>query len=211
MQRFAIIVFLAGVFAAPAAAQTSVPDYIRAAPEAVRAAFGPDVAGTIFSDAYTPLRRDLIGKSARRIPTFECPDTPPMALARVIPFPVKPGVVSWVEQFIVDCRPHAQRNFFIVIDRGQPRMVELLPGTTAADPLLQRDTFAGSSAAIAGARPKGCDRQWVVDTRLVAPRRDHAPWSERWSYDLCGTRAEVEMTFTPSPRGGTTWNAKLVK
>ncbi|GIK79689.1 MAG: hypothetical protein KJZ73_00480 [Pseudorhodoplanes sp.] len=203
------ITALVCALAVPALAQT--PDYIRAKSDAVRAAFGPDVAATIFSDAYTVMRRDMIDKSARRIPTYECPATPLMALAWVIPYPVKPGAVSWVEQFVVDCKPRTQRNFLIVIDRGRPRMIELLPGATAADPLLQRDTFAGSNAAIAGARPKDCDRQWVVDTRLVAPRRDNEPWSERWIYDMCGTRAEVEMTFTPSPRGGTTWNAKLAK
>ena len=38
-----------------------------------------------------------------------------------------------------------------------------------------------------------------------------APWQERWFYDLCGTTAEIEMTFTPSDASGTTWGAKLIK
>lgn len=97
------------------------------------------------------------------------------------------------------------------MDGENPRMIELLPGSSATDPVLQRDAFTGSSAAIAGAKPQGCDKQWVIDTRIQGERRSDQPWTEIWSYDLCGKKADVEMTFTPSRGRGTTWNAKLVK
>lgn len=203
------VVFFLGALclSAPAFAQT--PEYIRADPAQIRAAFGQATGARIFSDAYTAMRRDMVQKSVARIPTYECGKEPLMALAWVIPFPIKPGAVSWVEKFIVDCKPRTQRNFLAIIDDGKPRMIELLPGNSATDPVLQRDAFAGSSAAVAGAKPQGCDKQWVTDTRINGERRVNAPWSEIWSYDLCGKRADVEMTFTPSPASGTTWGAKL--
>lgn len=196
-------------FALPAVAQR--PEYIRAENAGVRNAFGSAVAEKIFSDAYTPMRRDMVQKSIARIPTYECGKEPLMALAFVIPFPIKPGAVSWVEQIVVDCKPRTQRNFLAIMEDGKPRMIELLPGGSATDPVLQRDAFAGSSAAVAGLKPQGCDKQWVIDTRISGERKGNAPWSEIWSYDLCGKRADVEMTFTPSASRGTTWNAKLLK
>jgi hypothetical protein len=208
MQRLFLLLMFA-LWAQSAIAQT--PDYIRADNAAIRNAFGAPVASKIFSDAYTPMRRDMVQKSAQRIPTYDCGKEPLMALAFVIPFPIKPGAVSWVERIVVDCKPRTQRNFLAIMEGGGPRMIELLPGTSQTDPVLQRDAFTGSSAAVAGVKPQGCDKQWVIDTRISGERRANAPWSEIWSYDLCGKRADVEMTFTPSPQRGTTWNAKLVK
>lgn len=208
MKRLPFLIVLA-FFGSPAAAQT--PDYIRADNTAARSAFGPAVASRIFSGEYTPMRRDMVQKSIARIPTYECGKEPLMALAFVVPFPIKPGAVSWVERIVIDCKPRTQRNFLAIMEGNSPRMIELLPGNSATDPVLQRDAFAGSSAAIAGARPQGCDRQWVIDTRLQGERRANAPWTEIWSYDLCGKKADVEMTFAPSASQGTTWNAKLVK
>lgn len=208
MTRLLLIVL--AIFASvPAFAQT--PDYIRADPAAVRNAFGAAVASKVFSDAYTPMRRDMVQKSVQRIPGYACPKDPLIALAFVIPFPVKPGAVSWVERFFIDCQPRAQRNFLAIMEGDKPRMIELLPGSSATDPVLQRDAFAGSSAAVAGAKPQGCDKQWVTDTRLGGERKANAPWTEIWSYDLCGAKAEIEMTFTPAASSGTTWSAKLKK
>jgi hypothetical protein len=68
----------------------------------------------------------------------------------------------------------------------------------------------GAAAFAATARPQGCDKTIVTDTRITAPP-ERSGWVERWTYDLCGAKAEVEMTFTTSDRGGTNWSAKLVK
>src|SRR5581483_6518303 len=144
IRRFLSII-LPAFAALPALAQT--PEYIRADSAAARSAFGVTIAAKIFSDAYTPLRRDVVQKSIARIPAYTCGKEPMMALAFVVPYPIKPGAVSWVEKIFVDCQPMAQRNFLAILEGDHPRMIELLPGATAADPTLQRDAFAGSSAA----------------------------------------------------------------
>ena len=59
--------------------------------------------------------------------------------------------------------------------------------------------------------PKDCDKAAVADTRLTSKIERGAPWTERWVFDLCGTKAEVEMTFTPSATSGTSWTASLIK
>lgn len=209
MVRLTTAVLLASLLAGAAFAET--PAYIRAKPEALQKAFGPGVTARVFSDAYSAMREDMVGKSAQRIPGFECGARPLYALAFVTPYPIKPGAVSWVEKFILDCKPRAQRNFLAILENGQPRMIELLPGATVADPQLQRDAFRGSGAAVVTVRPQGCDHQWVTETRPVSDHKSGEPWTERWIYDLCGTKAEVEMTFTPAADGGTDWTAKLVR
>jgi hypothetical protein len=203
----AVIVIVA---ATKAAAQIAVPPYIQAKPDHVTKAFGPAVSAKIFSDAFTPVRRDTVLRSTKRIPGFECPDDPPIMLGEITPYPIKPGAISWVERYLLACKPATQRNFLTILEDDQARMIELLPGTTAADPQLQRDAFAGSSAAI-GTRPPGCDKQWITDTRVTSAYNGRDPWTERWSYDVCGAKAEVDMTFTPSKGAGTNWGAKLVK
>jgi hypothetical protein len=200
--------YLLSPMAAPAAAQT--PDYIRANRDAALAAFGPDVTARIFSDQFTALRRDMVLRSLRNVPGHACGPDPAMALAFVVPFPTNPGTVSWIERYTVDCRPRTQRNFLALVENGNARMIELLPGGTQADPRLQRDAMTGASAAAATIRARDCERQWVTDTQVTTPIRGRNPWVERWVYDLCGTRAELEMTFTPTDRG-TSWSVKRLK
>jgi hypothetical protein len=192
------------------AAPNQVPPYITAKPDAIIKAYGRETADKIFSHALTPLRRDAVQRSQKAIPGFECPSDPQIALSEVIPYPVQRGVVSWIERFTLGCTPRTMRNFLIIVEAGQPRSVELLPGLSNTDPLLQRDAMKGAAAFAATARPQGCEKTIVTDTRLNAPP-ERSGWVERWTYDLCGSKAEVEMTFTTSDRGGTNWNAKLVK
>lgn len=195
--------------ATPAAAQA--PGYITAKPDATVRAFGADVARKIFSDAYTPVRQQAVLHSQKSIPGFECPADPQIALAEIIPYPVKPGGVSWIERYVIACTPRTIRSFLLILEDDRPRVLEMLPGATNTDPLLQRDALKGATAFAAASSPPGCERRMVIDTRLASKYERGAPWVERWVYDLCGTRAEVEVTFTPSDRGGTTWNAKAVK
>ena len=190
--------------------QQQVPGYITAKPDAVARAFGPAVAQKIFSDAYTPIRQQAIERSQKALPGFQCPAEPQIALPVIIPYPVKPGAVSWIERYIVACNPRTVRNFLLMLEGEQPRVMELVPGQTTADPLLQRDVLQGAAAATAAARPAGCDKTYVTDTQVTKPRDGAGVWVERWSYDLCGTKAATEMTFTPSEAGGTTWGAKII-
>ncbi len=87
----------------------------------------------------------------------------------------------------------------------------LLPGTTIADPQLQRDSVQYAAAGI-GAMPPGCNQGAVVDTRYVgldgeAPGTrlgDNQPphaWDEVWTLEACGKRADVMMKFSPDATG----------
>ena len=205
----ALAIACLAAIAAPASAQT--PPYITAKPDAAARAFGADVAKRIFSNAYTPARQQAVLRSQQSIPGFDCPPDPQIALAEVIPFPVQQGTPSWIERYVVACTPRTMRNFLLVLEGDQPRVIEMLPGATNTDPLLQRDALQGGYTALAAAAPKDCDKPIVADTRLTSKLERGAPWTERWIFDLCGTKAEVEMTFTPSASSGTTWSASLVK
>ena len=73
------------------------------------------------------------------------------------------------------------------------------PGNTSADWTLQRDTrtLIGFYEHSAG----GSMQPNVVDTALV--KRDASGWVETWVVDRNGTRVDYEVSFRPSPRGGT--------
>lgn len=208
--RAALFAF-AGVLWLTPKVHAQTAGYITAKPESTVRAFGGDVAKKIFSDAYTPVRQQALLRSQKAIPGFECPANPQIALADIIPYPVKQGTTSWIERYVVACKPRTIRSFLSILEGEQPRMLETLPGATFTDPLLQRDALKGAAAFAGAASPKDCERRIVTDTRVTTKYERGSPWVERWVFDLCGTRAEVEMTFTPSDRGGTTWGAKLVK
>jgi hypothetical protein len=224
-RRGLVLAVLVALAATPAAAQRpgqispapapqpaqEVPGYITAKPDAVARAFGQAVASKIFSEAYTPLREQAIIRSQQSVPGFQCPANPQIALPVIIPYPTKPGAISWIERYIVACNPRTVRNFLLILEGEQPRIMELVPGQTTADPLLQRDVLQGAAAATAAVRPASCDKTFVTDTQVTRPRDSAGVWVERWSYDLCGTKAQTDMTFTPSDRGGTTWSAAIVK
>jgi hypothetical protein len=215
---------LLALMAAPAAAQRpgqiapapapppaqQVPGYITAKPDNVLRAFGQGVASKIFSEAYTPIRQQAIVRSQQSVPGFQCPADPQISLPVIIPYPVKPGAISWIERYIVACNPRTVRNFLLILEGEQPRIMELVPGQTNADPLLQRDVLQGAAAATAAVRPATCDKTYVIDTQVTKPADSAGIWIERWTYDLCGTKAQTDMTFTPSDRG-TTWGAKIVQ
>jgi hypothetical protein len=57
-----------------------VPAYIKANPAAVTKAFSKQLADKIFSDAYTSVRRQAVGRSAQSIPGYQCPSDPQMVL-----------------------------------------------------------------------------------------------------------------------------------
>ena len=199
------------VTSAFAGAQAQTPTYIQAKSDATIKAFGVDIAGKIFSNAYTPMRQEAVTRSARTVPGFACPQEIQVSLLDVVPYPVKPGAVSWIESYNIACTPEARRSFLLLIDGERVRIAELLPGFTITDPLLQRDASHGAKAYARTVQPEGCEKAILVDTRVAAPPEGGGPWRERWSFDLCSTAADVEMTFTPSSRGGTTWSAKLMR
>jgi hypothetical protein len=196
---------------AQAGAET-VPDVSRADRTPIRRAFGDKIAEKIFSNDLASLRADMLKKSGANIPGYDCKGERMSALIEALPYPIKKDVFSWVERYLVDCAPRAQRNIMVIVENDHARAVELLPGATKADPRLQRDAVAAAKAMAAASNPQGCERSWTTDTREVEPYKDNkTPWTEHWSFDLCGRKAVVEMSFLPGGASGTSYTAKLVK
>ncbi|HEY7972267.1 MAG TPA: hypothetical protein VID96_05030, partial [Xanthobacteraceae bacterium] len=103
-------------------------------------------------------------------------------------------------------------SFLMILDKDQLRTVAMLPGESAADPLLQRDAMQGALAALIPATPKDCKHTVATDTSVTgSPPNGRDPWVERWTFDLCGKKAALDVTFTPSPNGGTDWSTTLAK
>jgi hypothetical protein len=188
------------------------PAYIRTKQAPVAKSLGAELAHKIFSHEFTPVRQLAISRSARVVPGYECPRDPAVALTDIVPFKVKPNVSSWIESYVVGCKPRTKRSFLVLLEDGKPQFAELLPGLSIADPLLQRDAVTGAQASAKEERPKGCDKSVVSDTRLAEPLTGGGrPWVELWTLDQCGTEQRIEMRFTPSKDGGTRWAARLIK
>ena len=119
----------------------------------------------------------------------------------------------WKESIRVDgCGPPRLLNAMTQVKPdGSLLTTPLLPGTTIADPQLQRDSVQYAAAGM-GSLPPGCNQGGVVDTRYVglegeppgtrlaegqAPR----PWTEVWTLEACGKRANVMMQFSPDATG----------
>jgi hypothetical protein len=189
-----------------------IPAYIKADPGAVTKAFGKQLADKIFSDAYTSVRRQAVGRSTKSIPGYQCPSDPQMVLTEVDPNAAQGSTVSWIEQFALTCEPRAQRNFLMVLNGDNLRAIEMLPGTSATDPVLQHDAMPNAMLVLSAASPKDCQHPVATDSKIVGPPpAANKPWRERWTFDVCGKKAEVDMNFTPSPNGGTDWSASPVK
>ena len=89
---------------------------------------------------------------------------------------------------------------------GQMKRIGLLPGTTHAGPVLQRDALKFAMMGMANLTPKDCKDFKFVDTKFIdyeptgVGRR---PWSEEWTVRACGVTGVVTMHFTPDPTGTT--------
>ncbi len=89
-------------------------------------------------------------------------------------------------------------------------VVPLLPGTTHADFVLQKDAvgFAFQSlATVPGGREADCDVGYVADTEIVASEDTVLPgakgpsWRELWTLASCTQKMLVPMHFIPDTTG----------
>ncbi len=134
----------------------------------------------------------------------------------VVNVQLQPRSGAWIEHVAVaGCSRPWQLNVLLqVLVPGSIATVALLPGSTHADPVLQKDAtlYAFLASSI---DPKGCRPIYVADTTFVSvvggpPAVAGKPaWSERWSVMQCQKRTEVEMRFTPD-RTGTTISTRRV-
>jgi len=87
---------------------------------------------------------------------------------------------------------------------GEPKLLGGLPGTTRADPVLQKE---GLPIAVHGLPDKAssCRDVRVVDTVLSpdAPKERTAPWRESWTVLACNEAYQVPLRFTPTGDGAT--------
>jgi hypothetical protein len=202
-----------GLSAPMAQAQTQAqtptrPAYVRADGGPVAQVFGAAMADRILSDEFHKTRAWAVVTSAREMPGYACPKDPVVQLDAVTPFPVRPGAVSWIEHWRVRCDVTVRRNFLAILETDKLRMLQLAPGASLADPVLQRDAARGIHAHAAQGKPGGCDAQGtVIDTAVSRmPERPGLPWTEVWTVLHCDTRQPITVTFAPSPAGGVTWS-----
>jgi hypothetical protein len=100
---------------------------------------------------------------------------------------------------------------FVAGETPVPRPVELLPGMTAASPELMRDVLPMATAGALGVAEKqkpdarNCKTARVTDTSeptVTGDKRSEPGstigriWFETWSFDVCGTPAQVKVTFS---------------
>ncbi|MBP0582172.1 hypothetical protein J8I29_22785 [Labrys sp. LIt4] len=121
-----------------------------------------------------------------------------------------PVAGRWKQAFPVSgCGNDTVLNlYFSVGADGKPQAGAALPGTTLADPLLQRDALLyanlGATRAVAD-----CKNFLVIDTRAPASGtppgagRLKAPWSETWTLSGCNRKVDVRMDFIPDSTGTT--------
>jgi hypothetical protein len=89
---------------------------------------------------------------------------------------------------------------------GQIARTGTLPGTSIADPVLQKDGLMYAQMAMVGVVPADCKKYLYLDTAFEAFETNLVgargrPWTERWTVRGCGVDAVVRMHFTPNATG----------
>jgi hypothetical protein len=89
---------------------------------------------------------------------------------------------------------------------GELRRLGTLPGTTVADPVLQKDGLMYAQMAMVKVAPADCKEYVFVDTAFEALKPAAAggrarPWTEKWTVRACGVEGVVRMHFTPDATG----------
>ena len=100
--------------------------------------------------------------------------------------------------------------FYAFAPNGQMVRLGMLPGSTAADPILQRDALLYASTAMGKLTPPGCKDFKYLDTAFeafgpaganVPAGRDARSWTEKWRIKACGVEGIVKLYFTPDATG----------
>jgi hypothetical protein len=209
--RFVAVLALAGFWCATivdAAAQSGAPA-AQAAPELSRY-----VASEAHQRAVTEAARrtnDLLPDSCK---TMQFQPTGLLRVNKAVQFDAQghPSDGAWSEPVNgAGCGTTKRYNVMTVVSGNQPpREVGLLPGTTNADPFLQRDSVL--HAFVGTARySKDCKQRAITDTRFDAFEGEAVknalhganarPWREVWTVWACGSLVDVVIHFTPDDKG----------
>ena len=189
-------------------------------PAAGRAADQPDVPSALGSILTGPEHRAALMQAARAADGEGCPGanyTTTGTVGVLTPLLTDAGgrlvAGEWKEQ-IRESGCGTERLLNALTRAGPDGALEtqpLLPGSTIADPRLQRDSVRFAAGAMGG-MPPGCDGGAVTDTRFVGvdgqpagvlplPASPPRPWTEVWTLQACAKRAQVEMHFKPDATG----------
>lgn len=87
---------------------------------------------------------------------------------------------------------------------GTVERINLLPGSSKADPVLQKDAL--QSAYVAASAGKRCT-PFAVRNTAAGEKQPDGRWEETWDMLVCGERVPVSLTFVPTGDGGTTFKA----
>ena len=99
-----------------------------------------------------------------------------------------------------------------VQDSNTVSIAPLLPGTTHADPILQKDAVryaVQSLATVPGGREENCRIGYVANTEFVEEGSSTLPgakgpsWRELWTLASCTQKMLVPVGFIPDPTGTT--------
>lgn len=191
----------------------------------------PELMNYINQPGHIKAVEDVIRGQAAQIPM--CHPTRNLIRQLIAPGPVPfgangPSGGRWTERLTYEgC---SQSGIFsgvfnvmtFVEKSGQIHTVALLPGTTRADPFLQRDALVYVARAFIAASvhnsvplPAGCklETSHIIDTAFdgfseapavdVPPGRDPRPWRENWTLLACSVPFMLFLQFTPDATGTT--------
>ena len=120
---------------------------------------------------------------------------------------------SWVQEvFYAGCGVARILHVLVTVEAGsRPATVALLPGTTHADPILQKDVFMSPDLQrrIDRWRDPKCAKAYVDDTAFIDQESTTAAgakgprWREAWTIAACGRKQVILVQFTPDATGTT--------
>lgn len=121
----------------------------------------------------------------------------------------KPVDGAWIHRIPGNtCGKRRTFSFLVEFGSSGPLVITLLPGDTAASPLLQHDALIAATS-LCQLKAKECDMPFVVDTTQGGPiPGTEGGWIEHWLFDACGQMAVVTMLFAPDGQGGTSFEAR---
>jgi hypothetical protein len=118
------------------------------------------------------------------------------------------GSGSWKQEVNQrGCGTERVLNVLVFVGGGKGlSTAPILPGTTRADPQLQKDAVAHAVEA-SGGREEHCQAGYVSDTRFVDQEavagQQAGPWREVWTLTSCTRMAQVPLRFIPDQNGTT--------
>jgi hypothetical protein len=109
------------------------------------------------------------------------------------------------------CGQNRQLNVVIFVNATTHELQAkpIFPGTTRADPVLQKDGLLYAMIAASLPDDKDCKDMYVMDTEFLqivgnqVEGTKSPPWDELWTLSVCGKKAQVKMHFIPDKTGTT--------